>query len=452
MLRYRTQGLLAAGFGFAVAACSSPEIKTDLRPAGAPEVLSVLAQSQIDLIEDAVYCKYVNGTLDPKAPAFVGDPLTGGHVVCPPTEAEFEPLGASNFGFGIRVMFDELLNGDRVETLDCDLDDDGETDDPLVCQGSLDATQPLTITCMNGGSPVELDYTGYYVPNGNRVTFPVGPSIYALPDTSVAPFPTGTACTLTIEDNVVDKTGDAVPADQRTINFNMQDLALVAVDPSPGAVVSPLGAAAFIFNAPMDDGSLDAATEVELTTAAGAAVPYDAVIDDGLAFGDAIYVFPTGTWRPGDYSARIRPGASFAEVNGGTIEFAAEEKVDFSVSFNRIGTAPSSNGTIATTGTLTIFFNDPIDPASVTEEEFELVDFNNQPVGFSVAVITDDAGIGNDAIEITPDAPLMPTNPDGMTPNRRYNLRVKAAASFSNTGPNGPKTFRGPFTLTFRVM
>jgi hypothetical protein len=154
MLRYRTQGFLAAGLGLAVAACSTPEIQTDLRPAGPPDVLAVLAQSQVDLTESAVYCRYVNGKLDPKAPAFVGDPLTGGAVMCPEDQADFAPaagfnLGASNFGFGIRVMFDELLDGDAVETLDCDLDDDGATDVPLVCAGSFETTQPLSISCMS---------------------------------------------------------------------------------------------------------------------------------------------------------------------------------------------------------------------------------------------------------------------------------------------------------------
>src|SRR5262245_58064970 len=146
MLRYRTQGFLAAGLGLAAAACSDTEVKTDLRPAGNPDVLAVLSQSQVDLLEQAVYCRYVNGKLDPKAPTFVGNPLDGGSTVCPDDQADFAPEGASNFGFGIRVMFDELLNGDSVETLDCDLDDDGATDDPLICQGTLDATQPLSIS------------------------------------------------------------------------------------------------------------------------------------------------------------------------------------------------------------------------------------------------------------------------------------------------------------------
>lgn len=448
MLRYRTQGLLAAGLGF-VAACSDAEVKTDLRPDGPPDVLALLSQSQVDLLEDAVYCRYVGDTLDPKAPAFVGNPLSGGSLVCPPTKAEFDAAapGASNFGFGLRIMFDELLNADRVETLDCDLDDDGVTDDPLICEGSLASTQPITITCTpTGNSAVTLDYTGYYVPNGNRVTFPVGPSIYALPDLSATAFPTGTPCNVTIKDSVVDKDNIAVDTAQRSIDFKLADLALVGTDPvdGNGSIVPPTGAAAFLFNAPLDDSSLDVATEVELTTAAGAAVDYDAVIDDGNASLDAIYVFTVDTWRPGDYIAKIKPGASFSEVNGGTIEFAAEEKVAFSVSFARIGTSPSASGTIAPNGTVTIVYNDPIKPESVTAEDFEFVDPTGAAVAFAASVVTVDAAIGNDAVRLTPSAPLTAT-----TGTQRYIVRIKSAGSFESTGG---KTARGPFSLSFKVM
>jgi len=453
MLRYRTQGLLAAGLGF-VAACSSPEIKTDLRPAGPPDVLAVLSQSQVDLLEDAVYCRYVNGVLDAKAPGFVGNPLNGGSMVCPPTEAEFHAAGVSNFGFGLRIMFDELLNADRVETLDCDLTGpdgvpDGVTDDPLICAGSLASTQPLTITCTpTGNAAVTLDYTGYYVPNGNRVTFPVGPSIYALPEPTVTQtFPTGTACNVTIKDSVVDKDNVAVEAAQRSVDFKFADLALIGTDPVDGnsTVISPLGSALFVFNAAIDDTTV-AATELSLTTADGTPVPFDFDVTDANASGDAIEIFPTGTWRPGDYIASINAGATFSEVNGGTIEFTAAEKTAFSIGFSRIKTTPAASGVIAPNGSLQITFNDTIDPASVSDDEFELVDPSNNQVAFTHTIVTSTGpdALTNDTIQVTPSAPLTVTSG-----TQRYNLRVKAAAVFSNTGG---KNFHGPFTLSFKVM
>ncbi len=44
MLRYRTQGVLAAGLGLLITGCfSDPDLKTGLTPEGAPRVLAVLA-------------------------------------------------------------------------------------------------------------------------------------------------------------------------------------------------------------------------------------------------------------------------------------------------------------------------------------------------------------------------------------------------------------------------
>lgn len=445
MLRYRTQGILAVGLGFAAVACSDPEIRTDLRPDGPPEVLALLAQSQVDLGETAVFCKYDGETLDPKAPGFVGDPVTGGSVVCPPTRAEFTAgnTGAPNFAFAIRVMFDELLEGDKVETLDCVTGDDGIE----ICSGSLATTQPLGITCGAAGSETVLPYEGYYVPNGNRVSFPVGPSIYALPDFDGTAFATGTPCRVTIDGTKVqDKEGNSVDAGQSAIDFSFAELALIGVEPPDGngVVIQPSGAAEFIFNASIDDASLDPATEVRLVDANGTVVPFAAEVDDFNATADAIYVYPTGTWRPGTYTASITAGASFMEVNGGTIDFAAAESTTFDVAFGRIGSVPANNGTIGTTGgTLTFYLNDSLDPASVTADEFELVDFNNRPVPFTVTVVTDD--LQNDAIQVTPTGTLAPTAPMS---SQRYNLRVKAAAVFTSTGG---KNLRGPFTLSFRV-
>jgi hypothetical protein len=108
MQRYRTQGLLAVGLGILATGCfSEPDLKTGLRPEGPPEVLAVL------LNETPTFCKYVNGVLDEKGPG-----LVQGSIVCPDEQAMFEPVGASPTGWNMRIMFDELLNGDAVETLE----------------------------------------------------------------------------------------------------------------------------------------------------------------------------------------------------------------------------------------------------------------------------------------------------------------------------------------------
>jgi|GEM_PF-6832991 len=442
MLRNRTQGILAAGLGLVVAACGSPEIKTNLRPEGPPDILAVLTQSQSDLLEDAVYCRYVNGVRDPKAPGLVSGPLSIGDV-CPATEAEFDPIGASNFGFAVRFMFDELLDGDRVETLDCDDDDDGVPNDPLICSGSFATTQPVSIACGPAGAQTELDYTGYYVPNGNAVTFPVGPSLYALPDLDGTAFATGTACTAAVKDSVVDKDGTPVPADQRSHTFNLQELALIGVSPVDGneTVILPSAAAVFVFNASIDLASIDPATETDLTTALGVPVAFTVDVDDTNADADGVYVFTSSIWRPGDYIAKIKAGASFAEVNGGTITFDNEVKTAFSVAFGRVGTVPAPGATIAPDDTITLYFNDSFNPTTVTADEFELVDPANNTVAFSLAIITD--SFPNDTIEITPSANLTPT-----TGAQRYVLRVKASATFANPGG---LTFKGPYALSFKV-
>src|SRR5689334_19751984 len=134
MQRYRTQGLLAVGLGLAAAGCfGDTELQTDLRPEGNPDVLAGLARSEIDGTEAPFYCRYTGSTLDPKGPNIV----QGGEI-CPVTMSEFTPntvdpraAPADGIGWGVRFMFDELLDGDAVETLSCDSDG--------LCSGELNA-------------------------------------------------------------------------------------------------------------------------------------------------------------------------------------------------------------------------------------------------------------------------------------------------------------------------
>ncbi|MCC6623987.1 MAG: hypothetical protein IT385_22205 [Deltaproteobacteria bacterium] len=306
----------------------------ELRPEGPPDVLAVLAMSDGD--EEALWCRYVGGALDAHAPGVVE--VDGvDTVVCPPSAVDFEPAAASSFGFGLRIMFDELLDADRVETLDCDLDDDGVDDDPLVCEGSLDDTRPLTITC--GPGAARLDYTGYYVPNGNRASFPVGPSIVVVPDADALVFPTGTDCDIHLNDTVVDKSGERVDPSQADIPFRLADLAVIETEPRSGAL-DPSGAAAFIFNAHLDPTAFDASEVVEVVDDAGQPVEeLDVGIGRTHHDADTIVVAPRTTWRPGAYTARIAPGADILEKNGGTYTATTPVEIPFVVAAPEPGSA-----------------------------------------------------------------------------------------------------------------
>ena len=482
MSRSRSQGLFAVGLGLAAAACSDPDLQTDLRPAGPPEVLTVLAQHPIDLTEAAVYCKYVGDERDPKAPGFVGDPLTGGGVICPPTKGEFaaaelEPrpfltLNAAgmvidNQPWGLRVMFDELLDGDRVETLVPPVNSSGTCDDgETICSGSLDDTQPFTLTC--GAMNTAVAYTGHYTPNGNNTTFPLGPSLYLQPDPAALTFPTGSICTLGIDgDVVVDKEGNSVPATDQSFDVKLADLALLAVDPADDdeATISPdpvaAGAAAFVFNANIDDAVADPAM-FQLKDGDGndldTAIFVGAYYSAGLT--DAVYVYPdtaTGIFAPGDYSATMLPG-TIAEVNGGTLEVTTAETTHFSVAFGKTGNTSGTD--LATNGVMRVSFNNTLDPTTVTADDLEFFQTNpvttppNMAVPAAIAVGNSTASgnangvalnnVANNAIVVTPTSEL---------PIGTYVLRIKAGAEVKDTAamPH-TATFAAPFAITYNVL
>lgn len=484
MSRYRSQGLLAVGLGLAATACSSPDLATDLRPAGPPDVLAVLTQNPLDLIESAVKCKYVGGKRDPKGPAFVGDPLTGGSMVCPEDEADFEgaqleprPLYTLNTAgqiidtqvWGLRVMFDELLDPDKVETLECD-------DLTGICAGTLEETSPIKLTC--GAMNTEVAYTGYYVPNGNNTTFPLGPSLYVLPNADDMNFATGTTCNLTIDGaKVTDKDGVAPPDADLVTQLKIADLKLLSVDPEDGtdAVISPdpvaAGAAAFVFNANLesdpDTGAVLDPAMFQLKDGTGADIDTFTFVGayNSAALTDAVYVFPdttTGVFLPGDYTATMKAG-EMTEVNGGSTQ-VTETKTDFSVAFGIIGQTPSSVGGVrdlatscgmgvpgCSTGSIRVRFNNTVDMTTVGAEDLELFQTNSTPanrqVAFTTAAVTSPAVpdlATNNAIEVRPSSELELGT---------YVLRVKANAEIKDTaGTPHVASFRTPVATTYSVL
>jgi len=344
----RSQGLLAATLGLAAwGACATPEELSDLRPAGDPEVLTILVadkgpdpdndglvgSGQADVTETATFCK----TGDNKRPNFVNYPLAlGGTQLCPddlsmgvPEVTDAEPLE-----WYVRIEFDELLNPD-IEELIPILDDNGvETG---TFSGSLANTQPVTLTC--GG--VAVPYDGFYGVEGNTLTWPVGPSLLIQPlDSST--IGTGSSCEISIKDIVKDKDGNSVPTAQRgPYTFQVAPLAVIGAsqefpkdptDPDPQAVDAPLQVA---FNALVDGATSVPATAVIIQTAddcdgtnavaAVSTVAADAddptLIDVGDAAAAAGEFFVAGKI----YIVTFDPAATVHDANGGTGALPAPE-------------------------------------------------------------------------------------------------------------------------------
>lgn len=477
MSRYLSPGLLAVGLGLAATACSEPDLNTNLRPSGPPDVLAVLTRSPLQNpslhgAEPAVKCRYVDGKRDPKAPAFVGDPLTGGGMICPETQEEFmtaaatlDPRVVDGVGWAVRVMFDELLDGDKVETLI-----DSEADPEDSCEpttagtstfcGSLADTHPLSLKC----GATEVGYTGFYVPNGNNVTYPLGPSVFFAPNSDELVFPTGTMCKLTLDTTkITDKDGVAVPTDDLSvftggaIDLKIADLALESIDPAEGATISPdpvaAGAVAFVFNASLDD-TLVEASSFQLKDSAGADIDTTIFVGGYNAdLTDAVYVYPdtpTAIFLPGDFSATMKP-STLTEALGGTLVTTVDKVAHFKVAFAKTG--QTSGTDLATNGLIRISFNNTIDPASVVPAQFELFQTApvtsppNAPVAFTVAVGNSTAALANvpnNALVFTPAAEL---------PIGTYAVRLKAATVIKDVAaPAHEAKFSAPLAITYAVL
>ncbi len=428
MLRYQTQGVLALGLGLVVGGCfGDPTIRTDLRPEGPPEILVGMGQSVITSEELPFHCRYVSGIRDPKTPSFVIDAILGGQIVCPDEVADFTANDIDPRGFAIRVMFDELLDPDRVETLDCD--DEG------ACVGSLATTQPVTFTC--GTTATAVDYDGYYVPNGNATTFPLGPSLLLQPDPASLTFPTGTSCTVTMGANVIDKSGNAVPSTENNVDFKIADLALLSVSPEDAedvddrAVLGGYDPIAYSFNAAMDDASVSA-TDVVVTDSANANQVIDVIAFDFNDFGvdETLLVVGDPYFLPGTFTAKIAMGASLTEANGGTIVFTADEPVRFSVTYGVVETVPADGDDHMAAADIEIILNGALDAATVTAAELSLATAAGTAVPFAFSQAAD-------TITINPTATLAAGD---------YVLTINATASFG-----GPGAFAADFEDDFEV-
>lgn len=236
--------IAAAGafMGALLAGCGDPDLPTDLRTSGAPSVTAVMVMSDLQTaidppdqaanalpgyLEDATYCR----TGDDKRPGLVGlikdGPITV--QVCP-DDLQLKAMDdgvaqAAPAAWFVRVVFDELLDP-SIEDLEPVLDDNGMPTGANM--GTLKNTQPVTLTC-NGAN---IAYDGYYVPNGNKQSWPLGPALFIQPQ-SATDAPTGAMCSVSIKDSVHNKAGQSV-ANQRDFTFQLAPMSFRFSDPAPG--------------------------------------------------------------------------------------------------------------------------------------------------------------------------------------------------------------------------
>lgn len=219
MLVYRPTIAAAIFASGLLASCADPDLPTDLRKSGPPDVTTVTVMSDLEtasdpspaglgrIVETATYCR-LN---DEKRPGLVGLPDIRTVQVCPDdlkTGADDANVAAAAPPtWFARVVFDELLDP-NIEDLVPQLDSMGKPTG--ITLGTLKNTQPVTLKCEG----VDVPYDGYYVPNGNRNSWPVGPSLFIQPTSSTS-VPTGATCTVSVKDKVHNKRGEQVPSDQR---------------------------------------------------------------------------------------------------------------------------------------------------------------------------------------------------------------------------------------------
>jgi hypothetical protein len=242
MLDYRSTIAAAGAFmGGLLVGCGDPDLPTDLRTSGPPSVTAVMVMSDLETaidppdemngpidryLEDATYCRLK----DDKRPGLVGLIKEGTTIqVCPDdlnTKADDDGVAqAAPPVWFVRVVFDMLLDP-NVEDLQPVLDENGMPTGVNV--GTLKNTQPVTLTC-NG---VDVAYDGYYVPNGNKQSWPLGPALFVQP-LSATDVPTGAMCTVSVKDSVHNKASQSV-ANQRSFTFQLAPMNFRFSDPEPG--------------------------------------------------------------------------------------------------------------------------------------------------------------------------------------------------------------------------
>lgn len=268
MLDYRTTVAATLFTGAVLVGCSEPDLRTNLRTSGPPNVTTVTVMSdeetELDpspqgigrIVETATYCRIG----DNKRPGIVGLPDIRTITVCPldlskPAD-EAGKAEAVPPAWWVRVVFDKLLDP-KVEDLVPVLDSNGIQTGTVGSFRGPNMTQPVTLQC-NG---VDVPYDGYYVPNGNAQSWALGPALYVQPMDATS-VPVGADCKISVKDVVHNKNGESVPPDQRDYTFKIAPMHLRFSVPSPGdgdpgtITQDPTEPLAFFFNAEPKTGGM----------------------------------------------------------------------------------------------------------------------------------------------------------------------------------------------------
>jgi hypothetical protein len=399
----RTRGVVWATAGvLSLVACSDPEQKTDLRPDGPPEVLSVLVMNDAvaGLYEGATFCKQG----DDKRPDLVGTPDGNLLQICPDdTSMGVDELADANpQNWYVRIMFDELLDP-SIEELNPILDSDGN--DTGTVAGTIANTKPVKLECQSamGGGLVEIPYDGYYSPSGNAVTWPLGPSLVIK-----ANFPalvaTQSECQVTINANVTDKDGNKVPDTQLgPYKFKIAPVALVAGDTAPadGDAVDAISAGVDVtFNTPIDTSTWTALGDPFGSYDASAAFAFtpDPGNDYATPESDTEFFVGGDFEVNGDYTFTIPEGTMITDQCGKVTTFGppdvdATTQVEFTtneLAFNGIAPFDGQMNAKASSG-IHLKFNQYMDPTTLASTEYSIT----PAVTGGVTVALDSFGTGD---------------------------------------------------------
>jgi hypothetical protein len=385
-------------------ACSDPDLGTQLRPEGPPEVLAVLVMNDpaAQLKESPTFCK----TGDKKRPTVVGLPDFTTFSVCDADPSIAAPMVMDAYpdNWYIRVMFDELLDPDVERLTEILNPDTGEGTGTY--EGHLAGTRPVNLQCesVNGGGMVDVEYDGYYSPSGNAITWPLGPSLVIKPNHPEL-VATTKKCQVTLTNVIKDKQGEQVPSDQLgPYAFHIAPITPILIDPSEsGDPDAPTEVDAFyllsdgiyvLFNTDgIDEDSLSCDDddgnggmkncEFGFAEVGGAAIPDDATTSSALS--GAEYAFspvnlptdpPLETQKT--YTFELREGAKVkdrcsVETTFGAPSPATNSKVTFTTNPFDFKRSSFGNGdTVTALRKPSLVFNNVIDLASLDAAEYTL--------------------------------------------------------------------------------
>ena len=397
--RQKTQGAFAAIGAFAlIAACDDPSARTELRPEGDPEVLAVLVlnDSVSGLVEGAAYC----AVGDEKRPSLVGLPDFTTSQVCPEDLSQPAPMltNAAPDTFYVRIMFDELLDPNIEELIPILDENDQETGS---FTGTLINTQPVTFKCTGvDGQSYDVPYDGYYSPSGNNVTWPLGPSL-VIKQLGEFVIPTNSECEITLKDNITDKDGNPVPANQRgPYKFRVAPITPIFIDPADGDEVNP--SALYVdnvyvqFNTAVDEtsfcdeGAAMDECEFEFTPDLGGAGVFPLVL---IGFTPAEFVFYPNepAMEKTEYTFQFKEGTKIRDACGVETTFGAPSVDDHTKitvttkAFTFLTTSPANGDVVRANQKLSVNFNNVIDLATLEASEYSLTP---APVSGGVASTT----------------------------------------------------------------